>query len=206
MRSENAITNVDIAVFALARLGGASKKVHSEDIAATAHELAPARFSWQRPVYRDRGWPDKYIVKTALEDAKKAEYGKLVDGSYANDVSKDGWRLTAAGSQWIMANEQRIREGLSVAQPGIPNREAQRFCKKLKGELLFRKFSEDGNLDGATRYQFTDLLECSPDAPKQTMQMKFDRLQATAYVVQDETILAFLSACRSRFSEFLTAT
>jgi len=33
-------------------------------------------------------------VKTALEDAKKEEYGHFVDGAYNLDAAKDGWRLT----------------------------------------------------------------------------------------------------------------
>lgn len=69
----NEISNVDVAVYILATLGGAEKTVYSEHIAAKCYEVAPGRFSWRLPDYREKGWPDKYIVKTALEDAKKDE-------------------------------------------------------------------------------------------------------------------------------------
>src|SRR5687767_12516037 len=94
------ITNVDIVVYALAILRGAERTVHSEDIAAKCYELAPSRFSWRLAAYRDKGWPDKYIVKTALEDAKK-EHSALVEGAYTLDTAKDGWRLTPKGASWF---------------------------------------------------------------------------------------------------------
>ena len=101
------VTNVDVVLWALAQAGGATRKVPSEEIAAEAHSIAPDRFSWQLPKYRVRGWPDKYIVKTALEDAKKKENGGLVTGDYANDLAKDGWTLTSRGARWIIDNAER---------------------------------------------------------------------------------------------------
>jgi hypothetical protein len=202
--TRKAPTNVDVVVLALAQLGGATKKTHSEDIAAKAFEIAPDRFGWRLPRYRNRNWPDKELVRAALVNAQTKEYGALVSGAYNTDLSKDGWSLTAAGSAWVMANEQRIGAGLATNQVKIPKQEAVRFCKRLKGDLLFKQFLDEGNLDAATQYQFTDLLECSPDAPKETIQTKFDRLLATAHVVRDQEVLAFLEGCRSRFSDLLS--
>jgi hypothetical protein len=194
---------VDVAVLALAQLGGATKKVHSEDIAVKAFELAPEKFSWRLPQYRSKPWPDKELVRAALVNAQTKEYGELVRGAYNTDLSKDGWRLTAAGSEWVMANERRVCDALSVEQNQIPKQEAQRFCKKLKGDSLFRRFMAEGNLDSASQYEFSDLLECSPDAPKETIQTKFDRLRAMAHVVKDQDILSFLHSCEIRFQRLL---
>lgn len=199
-------TNVDVAVLALAQLGGATKKVHSEDIAAKAFELAPEKFSWRLPEYRNKGWPDKELVRAALVNAQTKEYGELVRGAYNTDLSKDGWSLTAAGSGWVMTNEPRILDRLGRDQSKIPKQEALRYCKKIKGEPLFKKFLAEGNLASATQYQFTDLLECSPDAPKEILQTKFDRLLAIAYIVQNADILSFLESCKSRFSGLLTTS
>lgn len=102
------ISKVDMVVYALAVLGGAHSTIHSEDIAAKCYELAPSRFSWGMEKYKSRGWPDKYIVKTALEDAKKDKYGALAEGTYALELSKDGWRLTPKGAKWLKRNLKRM--------------------------------------------------------------------------------------------------
>jgi hypothetical protein len=118
MARDSAITNVDIAVYALAILRGANRRVKSEDIAAKCYALCPARFSWRLIIYRDKGWPDKYIVKTALEDAKKEKNGGLVDGSYSLDLSKDGWQLTPPGAVWFRTNTKRIEKVLKPDTTG----------------------------------------------------------------------------------------
>ncbi len=112
------LTNIDVVVYVLAMLNGATRTVHSEDIAATSHKLTPSRFSWKLRQYVQ--WPDKYIVKTALEDAKKEEFGSLVEGSYALEISKDGWRLTVQGVEWVERNRTRIQSALRVKQAAIP--------------------------------------------------------------------------------------
>jgi len=40
------LSNVDIALYSLYKLGGATKKIHTELIACEAYQLAPERFSW----------------------------------------------------------------------------------------------------------------------------------------------------------------
>jgi hypothetical protein len=197
------LTNVDVVVLALAQLGGATKKVHSERIAARAFELTPERFSWRLPEFRERQWPDKDLVRVSLVHAKSAEYGRLVKGTYHTDLSKDGWTLTAAGSEWIVANENRIRDGLAGSFATIPRQEAERFCRQLKSDPLFKKFTKSGTLDAASQYDFTDLLLCSPDAPQDTIKLKYERLLSTAHVVKDRQILTFLEACKSRFAGVL---
>ena len=65
------LSNLDIALFALYKLGGVNKKIHTEYVTWEAFQMAPERFLWRLPEFRKRGWPDKTPVRHALEDAKK---------------------------------------------------------------------------------------------------------------------------------------
>jgi hypothetical protein len=201
MPKANEVSNVDVVTYVLGNLGGAEKTVYSEDIAARCYELAPSRFSWRLPAYRERGWPDKYIVKTALEDAKKEEYGALVDGAYALDVAKDGWRLTPKGAAWFRdgAEDVEKRLGISVRRASVPRREAQRFLKQMRSQPLFQIFTSAGTLKGASRFAFTDMLNCSPDTSEDAVTSKFKRLCATAELIGDSEITRFLGACKEVF-------
>lgn len=202
MKSTVALTNIDIAVYVLATLGGAERTVYSEDIAARSYELAPSKFSWRQQIYREKGWPDKYIVKTALEDAKKPEYGGLVEGAYANDLSKDGWRLTPEGAKWFRHNCQRIESALNVKQPAIPRKDADRFKRRLREEPLFKEFLKTRKVEARSVYAFTDMLNCSPDASPEVVAMKFSRMRAMAEFVQDPDVSEFVAACAASFPRF----
>ena len=192
-------TNVDIVVYALATLGGAERTVYSEDIAAKCYELAPSHFSWRLPACREKGWPDKYIVKTALEDAKKEEYDARVEGSYALETAKDGWHLTPRGVKWLRQNQEKIEKELGLERPAIPKKDVERFMKQLRAQPLFKRFLKTKTLVGSTRYDFTDMLTCSPDAPRDVIIMKFQRLRAMAELVKNTEVTEFLSACASAF-------
>lgn len=205
MTADNkSITNVEVVVLALGRLGGATKKVFSEEIAVEAHHLAPERFSWRLEKYRDRGWPDKYVVRYALEDAMKKEYGHMVDGSYSTDLSKDGWQLTLGGVQWIAENAERVASKLLLDSPKIPKQDAARFVKRVKRDPLFKLHLTDG-FDPATPYQFTDMLNCSPDAPRELIRSKFDRLRAISQLAGDPQVVEFLEDCAVKFTGLLGA-
>ena len=192
-------TNVEIALYALEQLGGATKTVCSEDIAARCYELAPARFGWRLEKYRKKRWPDKYIAKTALDDAKKDRWGVLVDGAYNLDLPKDGWNLTAAGVAWLNENRPRIGESLDTKPAQLPKNEAERFVKRITRQGIFKRFKVAGSLDDSSVFEFTDLLECAPDASRDVVRSKFRRLKATAELIQDHEILRFLEACEKQF-------
>jgi len=198
--SDSDITNVDIVVYVLATLGGAERTLYSEEIAAKSYEVAPSRFSWRLEIYRN--WPDKYVAKTALEDAKKAEYGALVEGSYALDPAKDGWRLTTAGVKWARENSARVEAGLAIKSAPIPKREAERFRREIRGQRLFREFLKSRSIHGEAVYLFTDLLRCTPDAAPDLIAAKFNRVKAMAELIQDRDISEFVSACARAFPQF----
>ncbi len=198
-----AVSKIDVVVYALAILGGAETVVHSEDIAAKCYELSSSRFSWTLPRYSMKGWPDKYVVRNALVDARKAKYGRLVEGVTRRDPVRDGWRLTPSGAEWYLRERDRLEAALHLDTPDLPQGETDRFLRSVRAESLFRTYVRTGSLEGATRYAFTDMLKCSPDASRELVARKFARLTTVANLVRDADVLCFLEACRSAFAEVL---
>jgi hypothetical protein len=200
------LSNMDITLFALYKIGGISKKVHTEEVAWEAYQLAKERFSWRLRKFREMGFPDKTPVRFALEQAKKKENGKLVSGRAGGDIGGEleGWRLTSQGVVWFKENEARILKGLKHKAPDAPKHEAERFMKKIKSDPLFKHFQEKKNLDEASQYMFTDMLVCSPDASKDIIGQKFGQLFSNAELINDAEIINFLKACREKFNALIT--
>jgi hypothetical protein len=198
---------MDIALFALYKLGGISKKIHTEYIAWEAYQLAKERFSWRLPEFREKGFPDKTPVRFALEQAKKKEFGKLVSGRAGGDINRpelEGWRFTPQGAEWIKDNEGRILKLIGQKAPDLPKLVAERFVKQLKNDTSFVSFQKNRNLDEVSSYMFTDMLACAPDASKEIIRQKYERILSTANLVNDKEILQFLDACAKKFAQMLT--
>ncbi len=97
------VLKLHVAVLALAELGGASRRVDTEDAAVRARELAPGAFSWRK--YPEQ--VDLEGVRLALRDAAKPRYGGLVEGSV-----RSGWSLTPAGVAWVRREGPSVRRRL----------------------------------------------------------------------------------------------
>lgn len=202
------LSNVDVAVYALFRLGGHERKLHTEEIAYEAYELAKERFGWKLPQFRRKDFPDKETVRFALEDAAKEKNGCLVEGrSGAESKGKDtdGWRLTPAGASWVIKNKDRIEHALGQTRPQTRTVDAGRFRRQIVKQPLFHKFAAKGELVGESPYDLTDMLNTSPDASKGVILTKFTSLRSAAELVGDEEILRFLDACVRAFPGLLTA-
>ena len=204
-KKENGLSNLDITIFCLYKLGGASQKTHTEKIAIECFNIAKERFSWRLPEYRN--YPDKAPVRFALEQAKKEENGKLVIGKAGGDVAsgdREGWQLTPEGVNWIKKNEDRIIKKLKIEKPKIIEREAGRFIKKIKSEIAFKNFIKDNySLDKVSKYNIIDLLNCPPDVPLEIIQSKFRDIKTLAELVDDNDISIFLNMCEEKFKEIL---
>lgn len=179
---EKELSNKDIVLFALYKLGGISKKVHVEEITWESYQLAKERFSWRLPQFRKQGFPDKTLINFTLADVKKKKNGRLVAGRAGGNVSgeSEGWRFTREGVIWIKENEKRILAGLKQDEkaPDMPRRDA-------------------------SRYMFTDMLVCAPDASKDIIKQKFEHLYSNAELINDTEILTFLKACKEKFSDLI---
>jgi hypothetical protein len=200
--TEGIRSNIEVAVFALGLLGGAKRKVATELIAHEAYKLAPDRFSWVLPQYKD--YPDKEVVRAALEDAEKPQSGRLVEGKSARDSARDGWILTPPGIRWLEDNQHRIRLALGANEEPrmrLSPTELGRFRSRLRRDPAFQLYSRTGSVAEMSRFMFCDMLQCSPDAPPDLLSFKFDRLLAEAELANDTELNVFLSECQLRFAE-----
>lgn len=200
------LSNVDVILYALHKLGGISKKLHTELIAWEAYNLSEERFCWSLPEFRKHKFPDKTTVRYALESAKKQ---KLVKGRAGRDKGggeSEGWQFTPAGIKWFFENQTRIANSLKVEKPisqELPKLQAQRFIKGIHKEKIFKIYQEKKSLDEASDYDFTDMLRCSPDASKEVIRQKFDLFKTTAFAINDSEIQSFLDICEERFKDLL---
>lgn len=201
---EPTLSNVDIVVFALYRLGGLEKKIHTEKIALECFRLAKKRFSWRLSEFSK--FPDKEPVRIALMDAAKEKHGALVEGRSGVEASgkeSDGWVLTPAGARWIAENTERIEQKLDLFGAGTNRPDALRIKKRFHQDPAFKKFLQQGSLSEVSQYEFTDMLNCTPDASRSTIQKKFERLKAQASILDDDSIRNFIQACKERFKDLL---
>ena len=210
MKSQtNELSNVDIVLYALFKLGGITKHVHTEEIAWEAYKAAPEKFSWRLPQFREKNFPDKTPVRFALESAKKKEYGQLIYGRAGGDAGGEleGWSFTPKGARWIKENGERIGKRIIQASrqksPQASERDKKRFIKRIKNDLLYKMYETNRNLDSATIYMFADMLVCAPDASRKIIRKKFDYLCSKSEIIGDTAIQEFFSTCREKFQDFL---
>jgi len=202
---EKELSNMDVALYALFKLGGSTKRIHTEEIAWESYQLAKERFSWRLIKFREKGFPDKTPVRFALEQAKKSENGQLISGRAGGDAGGEleGWTFTPNGIKWLRANEERISRSLKHNTLNVPKREAERFVKRINSDPLFITYQNNRNLNDTTIYMFADMLVCAPDASKNIFKKKFDQLSSNAELVENREISEFLKKCKEKFSDFL---
>lgn len=201
---EKELSKMDIVLFALYKLGGVSNKIRTEEIAWEAYQLDKEKFSWCLPKFIKMGFPDKLTVLIALETAHKEKYGRLVVGRAGRDAGGklDGWIFTPQGAKWIKENEKHILDRLVQEEaPVIPKRDAERFIKKFKTDPLFKFYQEKKDFSNTTQYMFTDMLVCAPDASKDIIKQKFEKLYSNAELVKDLEVIDFLNACKEKFRD-----
>ena len=92
------LSNLEIVVVAVARLGGKTQSIHTEDVAVEAYKLAPGHFAWRK--YPDH--IDLESVRRTLTNAS-LKSSPLVVGSV-----RRGWMLSKHGIQWIEKNVQNL--------------------------------------------------------------------------------------------------
>lgn len=191
-------SNMEVVVYALALLGGVTKKVSTEDIAIKAFEIAPDRFSWILAKHSE--YPDKLVAKTALEDAAKKRNGNYVIGRYARDTSKDGWTLTPDGITWINSNKKRIEVNIVKQEntPSLRPTDMKRFLSKVQSSAAYKQYIETGSIGEVSVYLILDLLQASPDAPKDIFKAKINRLKKIGQLSKDKEIIKFLTACENK--------
>jgi hypothetical protein len=95
---QNKLTNPEIVVVAVARLGGDAESIDTEDIAIEAYNIAPGKFGWRK--YPERIDLDQ--VRRALSSSASAKPPLL-----SGDVRR-GWMLSKHGLNWIENNMREV--------------------------------------------------------------------------------------------------
>ena len=202
------LSNIDIIVYFIFKLGGNERKIHTEHIAMECFKAAKERFSWRLPNYKD--YPDKEKVRVALKNAVTSRDVYLVTGrsgveSAAKEI--DGWMLTPEGVRWVIKNRKRIESLLKISTELSLSKspDIQRVIKWFKQEKCYQKYQQDGSVENINEYEFKDMLLCRPDAHPQTIRKEFDRLKTKAEITQNKNILSFLNACDEAFSHLMSS-
>jgi hypothetical protein len=190
-------TNVEVVTFAVAFLDGLESPVHLEQIAIKAFELSSGAFRWDLDDYAN--FIDKDKVRVSLTDAEKPSAGSLVKGvgrtkRGGGQKRTDLWRLTAAGSDWVAANADRLSSLLGENVPGLKKSRANQIRRQLIESALYSDYVSNGGVDYSP-YNFADLLQCSPDAASEVIRERFDRLRGQVNLLRDEDLDRFLEIC-----------
>jgi hypothetical protein len=199
--AEQRYKNWEIAVLALFLQGGASKRVHTEDVALKCYELARDAFSWVRyPQY-----PDKDIARVALTDARKSKTGALVSGRAGRGrrpipepdatPTDDGWRLTERGARWIAENRHRLDALTTKRRVRLDRQEPLRRLARITSHPAFQRFALDQRSFSPSLGELADLLRCRPDAPRRVWDRRFQAARNEAQVAAQQDVLSFLHAC-----------
>jgi len=96
-------------------------------------------------------------------------------------------------------NLKRISSALNKEVPSFPKEEASRFLKKIGKTQLFSLYLKNKELSKASNYMLDDMLNCTPEAPKETIKRIFNRFYNTAIEVKDKKIIDFFEQCINVF-------
>jgi hypothetical protein len=115
------LSNDQIVLLAVVRLGGKFKPIDPEDIAMAADKIAPGKFRWRK-------YPkqiDLELINNGLRDAKKR---KWLVGS-----APKGWSATEDGMK--EAKKSQLEEGQPAFRPRLTSQERS-WVARERGRLL----------------------------------------------------------------------
>ena len=206
MRSDE-FPNRHLVVFALYVAGGATKRVHTEDLAKKAHELFPQRFSWER--YPEI--PDKDVVRVSLVEARRDRLGPLVEGragrgrGHRNDKggrAADGWVMTDVGITWLNEHKSALEE--EAANPSLREhrqKDLRQLKSRVKSHPLWMRFTNEGVRFAPTLGEIAQLMRCRVDASPRVWDKRFDQLRQQALGTQQDDVVCFVDMCRAAYKD-----
>lgn len=198
------LSNRDILTFVLAEIGGMEKAVHLEKIAVRAFELSPGAFRWSLDEFANR--IDKDKVRVSLSDLEKPANGRLARavGLTTPGIAKktDLWELTPEGVNWIKMNKNRIESALRGPRIELKRSLAHSLFKQVTSSTLYKRFLKENTISNST-FEFTDLLECSPDANDYVIQRRFEYLKKQLSLLNDPELDGFIQECGRVHSDML---
>lgn len=193
--------NRELVVYGLYVAGGATERIHTEDLALKCWELFPDSFSWTKYAQ----YPDKDIVRVALTDARKDKYGALVSGRVeghaagASHSEPEGWLLTEKGLAWI-------KENLSLFGDDAANRERKahrqlllRRVKELKTSDLYRRFVQSSAAFSPSIGELAAFLRCRVDANEAVWERRLADIRRLGIDAAEDAIGQFAAACSDAY-------
>jgi len=189
--------NRELVVYCLYVAGGATERVHTEDLALKCWELFPDSFSWTKyPQY-----PDKDIVRVALTDARKEKYGALVSGrvegkaSGAGHGEPEGWLLTDKGLGWIKDNLSLFGDDPAKHERKAHRQLLLRRVKELTTSELYRRFAESSTSFLPSIGELAAFLRCRVDANAAVWERRLADIRRLAIDAGEDAIGRFAAAC-----------
>lgn len=201
MTTEATIRNWEIVMLALQVEGAQSRRVHTEDVALRCFRLAPDAFSWlKHPEY-----PDKEPVRKDLTRLRDGQYGEqfvrgragLTKKDEGGTASTDGWQLTDAGVEWLLANQGRLHHEIG-ARPARTNRQDDlKSLQRVRKHPLYTRYEENPNSFAPALGELAEMLRCRVDSDERIWSSRFASLRNQARLAGQTSLLAFLERCET---------
>lgn len=188
------VTNWEIFIWSLSRLGATSGFVDIEDVFIACFELAPNRFSWRTR----QDLPDYKKCSKALRDAEARRPPLLLK-------TRDGLKrqLTVEGQEWVAGNEPRmidaLHSGRVVEEPA--SRPRARMLAEVERSDSFQTWLRSG-VTPIEKWQVAELLRCSPDSDWRIWADRLEMLRAAANGAKRVHLLAFVEAIGAAHPEW----
>ncbi len=180
------LTQAEVVTWAVYLLGGAQKRVDTEDVAIKVFGLAPKRFSWRK-------YPDQInleLVRVYLSAAKDVKHGELLVGS-----GRTGWSLTRKGLMWVRAAGAELPKRHQVAsnrQSRAGSIDANRRARERKRILSMPAWSRWANGDrSVVMDEAREVFRIDSYSTASVREAKMTRMRAM--FSDDEQISAFLA-------------
>ncbi len=193
------LTKELILVLALGHLGGLKDQIYTEEITAKAFEWSPKEFAWSLEKFSK--FPDKEAARRPLLNAR--DKYKLISGSYARNLSSDGWRLIAEGVK--VFNKLSYLLDTKSHKSKLSKSEIALLTKLIKNKTMFRKYQKNKNLNGKSKfdvYELAEFLDCSPDKDEQ-MRRKFFKQSAQVEHLKNKDMIEFFEVLEQKFTDIL---
>ena len=196
-------SNRELVVYGLEQSGGGVRRVHTEDVALKCHELFPDAFSWTR----HPRLPDKDIVRVALTDARKEQYGALVTGRAGQTRGKsaktipDGWMITEAGVVFVKRHGSRLAEFARSPEKKDHRQAVLKQLRRIKEHPLFREYRSDPDGFHAPIGRLAELMRCRVDAESQVWRKRFESARLVIAAGEDEQLPDFLQKLERSYQD-----
>lgn len=199
------VANRELVVYALALMGGETKRIHTEDIAVKCHEFFPESFSWTK--YSE--YPDKDIVRVALTDARKSQHGGFVDGRSGQKLGHssktrrepalDGWMLTKEGIDWVKKNTTRLEKLVGSGAIKEHRQKVLQQLRKIRQHPLFERYRDNTDRFSASIGEVADLVRCRVDAESSVWMKRFDSIKRKAQIAEQVDVADFIDRCEESY-------